>query len=181
MGRADELWSVVIPSILSIFGSLFIIVSYVTFQKLRSSVGTYVLWFALSGFGNSLYPFLGSGDDGSPLCIIQSLIGTYFLLSTFFTSTILSHLLYSIFHRPSRQPIQISILEYLYCWGLPIILVCIPFTTNSYGRDNDRFISDTLISHSHLSVSLSVSLSLSLSLSLSVSGIVGLSPRMEAI
>jgi hypothetical protein len=143
VGRMPEmpgrhvLWYVEIPSILSVFGSIFIVASFYTFQKLRSSVGTYVLWFALGGLGNSLYPFLGTGNDGF-MCALQSMIGSYFLLATFFTSTILSHLLYSIFHQPTRQSIQITQLQYLYCWGLPLILVCIPFITNSYGRDHDQ-------------------------------------------
>jgi hypothetical protein len=132
-------WVIIIPSILSVFGCLFILISYFTFVKLRSSVGIFVLWFALCGLGNSLYPFLGSPSDGTVLCYLQSIVGTYFLLSNVFTSTILSHLLYSIFHIPSYPMIKISRYHYFYSWCLPMIFTALPFITSSYGRDDDRF------------------------------------------
>lgn len=133
---------VLIPSSLSIFGSLFIILSYSFFIKLRSSIGIFALWLSIAGLGNSLYPFLGSPKNNSYLCIIQSIIGTYFLLVTFFTSTILSKLLYSIFYNIIIPNINIKLNYIIYSWGLPLILISLPLITNSYGKDkkDDRFL-----------------------------------------
>ena len=132
---------VLFPSVCSFFGSFFIIISYLFFLKLRSSTGIFALWFAISGLGNSLYPFLGSPKEDSYLCQLQSIIGTYFLLITFFTSTILSKLLYLIFYNAIFVKIEINIYYIMYAWGLPILLISLPLFTNSYGRDrnNDRF------------------------------------------
>lgn len=129
-------WVTLIPSILSVCGCLFIILSYFTFIKLQSSVGRFILWFALSGLGNALYPFFGSPSDGTVICYLQSMIGTYFLLSNVFTSTILSHLLYCIFYIPSYPKIKISRYHYLFSWGLPLIFTALPFITDSYGRED---------------------------------------------
>jgi hypothetical protein len=116
---------------MSVLGCSCMLLSYFRFQKLRNTFGQYSMWFAICGIGNFLYPALGSPPDGSAICIIQSMIGLYFVLVSMLTSTIIIHGISEIFNNSSAK-LKITHGKILYAWGLPFIFSVIPMFTNSY-------------------------------------------------
>ena len=132
-----------ITASLSIVGCSFILLSYFLFKKLQSPFGHLSNWFAVCGIGNALYPLLGSPSNGTPLCNFQAIIGSYFILCSVFTSTILATMILSLFNpqiatAPQQQSkITITYLHRIYVWLVPAILSLIPLATHTFGRDAD--------------------------------------------
>lgn len=132
---------VLIPSILSALSCMFVIISYFIFERLRTPAGLFALWFSLAGVGNASYPFWGEHSSNSDFCVLQALIGTYFVLVTLFVSTILATFLHGIFFSSDmyKKSVGIRILwhHYFYAWICPGFLAVIPLLFNVYGKDRD--------------------------------------------
>ncbi len=136
-----DIIAIYVPCALSIAGGVFMLTSFCMFKDLRTTFGSYSMWFAISGIGASMYPVFGTPRDGSALCYSQVFFGHYFVLSSLFTSTILVKTIFRLFYpltneRAGSAKLQVNTTTILYAWGLPALLYILPFFTNSYGLDD---------------------------------------------
>ena len=119
------------------------LLSYMYFKQLRTTFGSISMWFAVCGIGASVYPLMGDRPgDGTPLCIVQSLVGSYFVLVSLFSTNILVRSIFRLFYpleerANDKTKLTVSWRSVAYAWGGPFLLVLIPLTTNSYGQDGD--------------------------------------------
>lgn len=126
----------IIVSIISSLGSVFVLLTYFMFPRLRIFSYTLVFWLAFSELMFAISNMMGQDEDGSNVCMAQSLIQSYFgLAMVFWTTTIAFTLKQSIvsplkLKRASKHLIRF----FLYCFGLPAILTAFPFLTDSYGQ-----------------------------------------------
>ena len=72
--------NIVVSGIASV-GSLFVLVTYLMFPRLRVFSYTLVFFLAFSEFMFSISNMMGQDDDDSATCMAQSLIQSYFGLS----------------------------------------------------------------------------------------------------
>jgi hypothetical protein len=131
---------ILVPSILSILACLFVILSFFIFVRLRTPAGVFAVWFSLAGLGNAAYPFFGDQNDDSAVCLLQAVVGTYFVLVAMFASTILATFLYGIFFKSEKysksSTVKIQWYHYLYAWLCPGVFALIPLIFQAYGKDD---------------------------------------------
>jgi hypothetical protein len=130
-----------ISCLLSFVGCSFVVISYLIHKRLRTNFGTFSLWLAICGIGNSMYPFLGTHNEKhSAACILQAAVGSYFVLCSLFTSTILTSIIFGLFNQNTSERltsrISIQCYHYTYAWGLSLILTVIPLFTHSYSLED---------------------------------------------
>ena len=127
------------PAILSAIGCLIMLISYITFQKLRTNFGNISMWFAIAGLGNSLVFVFGFPKSPSASCYMQCILGTYFPLLSMLASALITWTIYLMFYPPKNQGavkwVIISKTRILVVWGTPFLFAMLPFFTNSYGYD----------------------------------------------
>lgn len=132
-------------STLSTIGCLMMILYYVHFPKDRAAAHLFCLWLGISGIGlaSTTFVYVNDVDNGDFLCIMFPVIEDYFILATSFTTVIIAIRVKSIvFQYEGCLVLSDSQLKkYFGCvWGIPLILVLLPLTTGSYGRnDSDRY------------------------------------------
>lgn len=125
---------------LSTAGGCFMLLSYILFPKLQTSFGAISMWFAVCAIGYSTYCLMGGSREGSALCVVQAMIGTYFVLCSLLTSTILVHTIFRLFYPPrggtSLTKLSVSRAHVAYAWGIPAVMAVLPATTGSYGQED---------------------------------------------
>lgn len=136
----------IIVSVFSILGSTFVMSCYFRFTDLRNFAFYLVFNVALSDFFYSIGFFLGDagGNDETHLgatdglCTLQSVLISYFGLTSLFWSASIAYTLHQGFLRetPSFKPNEIEQHRCKFmgvCWCIPILFTILPFTTDSYG------------------------------------------------
>lgn len=139
-------WLNIVISLLSIGGSSFVIVCYLLYRDLRSFAFYLVCMVAVSDFFFSIGLFFGDAGGSKDthlgasmgLCMVQSLFISYFELTSLFWSVSIAYTLFEGFIKENPEFRPDSIAQYkcrflAVCWGLPVILTVLPFTTDSYG------------------------------------------------
>jgi hypothetical protein len=137
------------PAILSAIGCLIMLVSYITFQKLKT------MWFAIAGIGNSLVVVFGFPESRTASCYMQCILGTYFPLLSMMASALITWTIYLMFYPPKNQGavkwVIISKTRIMVVWGTPLVFTILPFFSNSYGSDGghrygliDRFYAEVI-------------------------------------
>jgi len=117
-------------SVLSFLGSLFVIWSYFRFVKLQKFAFKLVVMLAISDLGSGIGYFIGSPPNGS-LCTFQGIVLTYFQLSSFLWTTVIAFVLERTVCRQQGLVIEKNRKYlHLYAWGVPLILVLLPFATS---------------------------------------------------
>ena len=127
--------NIVVSGIASV-GSLFVLVTYLMFPRLRVFSYTLVFFLAFSEFMFSISNMMGQDDDDSATCMAQSLIQSYFGLAMVFWTTTIAFTLKQSIVSPLKlkRASQHLFRFFLYCFGLPAILMAFPFLTDSYGQ-----------------------------------------------
>lgn len=122
-------YSAIFVSALSFICSSLVIWSYFRFQRLQKFAFKLVVMLAISDVGSGVGYFIGSPPNGA-LCTIQGIILHYFQLSSFLWTTVIAFVLERTVCQQQGQAIQ-QRRDYLhlYAWGVPLILVVLPFTT----------------------------------------------------
>lgn len=136
----------IIVSIFSILGSMFVMGCYFRFNDLRNFAFYLVFMVAVSDFFYSIGFFLGDagGNDdthlgaSSDLCTLQSILISYFGLTSLFWSVSIAYTLHQGFlkENPSFKPSEIDkhrVKFMVACWCIPVVLSLLPLTTESYG------------------------------------------------
>ena len=125
-----------VPALFSVIGTFAIIVTFLTFQSLRTTRhAQLVLFVAFSDFIASIGWLMGEpSSSNSVICWYQSIIsGTFCLSSIFWSSAIAYHLYLITFH--NRFPASLTYFH-LVCWVVPLILTLLPLSTNTYGNSD---------------------------------------------
>jgi hypothetical protein len=126
---------------LSIVGGCFMLMSYAKFKELRTTFGTISMWFGICGIGAAIYPVMGPANEGTFKCIMQSIIGTYFVLASLLASTVLVHTLFRLFYPLDgatgvTAQLMVTPRNIIFVWGTPLVMALIPLITESYGNDD---------------------------------------------
>jgi cAMP receptor-like G-protein coupled receptor len=132
-------------SILSLLGSVFILLCYLRFAHLRKFSFTLVALLSLSDVLNQLFDFAQSTPDelaymertGSvtPTCYVQAIGNSVFELASVLWTTAIAMTLYLfIFLRvqPERVERRLPLMA-LVCFGLPLVLALLPLADDAYG------------------------------------------------
>mmetsp|Transcript_25497 Transcript_25497/g.42996 ORF Transcript_25497/g.42996 Transcript_25497/m.42996 type:complete len:346 (-) Transcript_25497:325-1362(-) len=90
----------------------------------------------------------GLTDDGSPECWVQSIFTQIFpLASALWTLLIGVHVIFTIRSIPVKDEVFVGWRMCLFCFGLPVVVTMLPFSTSTYGCIEDEpcwcFVRDT--------------------------------------
>lgn len=121
-------------SVLSLMGSLFIIVVYFSFRSLRKHRGfRLVLYLSLSDllFCTALFPGPQDDDDNQVVCKVQACVISFFGLATVLWTVAIATSAYRELHRKVLIP-ELYLVLAIYC--LCAVLTALPFSTDSYGN-----------------------------------------------
>jgi len=134
---ADSILTFQIVSIISVFGSLVVILTPILFQSLRRKLFMRIIMFISIAdfFGNIFYISPFRPRNGTWLCSMSGFFNLYFYPVSWFWSTMLSYFLFNM-AMYGCLPLSEIIIN-LICWGIPLMLVFpIPFFA-SFGRNDD--------------------------------------------
>jgi len=121
----------------SLMGSLFIIISYFTFPSLRSFAFKLILMVSISDFLREV-SYLLSSSISSSLCYPQAVLMTFGEVASILWVGSIAYTIHRIFLWDKRLSIETTHLVryHIFCWGLALILMILPFTTNDYEKDD---------------------------------------------
>ena len=131
-----------IGSILSIIGSLSVIITFIWNPLLQhKQVNKIICCVSTCDFFFAIGTLIGRPHDGTWLCWIQSGMTTYFSLVAIFWTTIIAIILYHLVHNShsviKNKPFH-SWKVHMVCWCLPLILTFAPLSTNSFGNPDGK-------------------------------------------
>ena len=117
-------------TVFSVLGSSIIILTFFTFKDIRTPARHIIVCIAISDFVSSLSNCLGLFETESvfvkkdPICIIQSFIGSTFILSSFLWTMLLAVFLYIVIvcENPDSGKRLIFPLFHGISWILPLII-----------------------------------------------------------
>ncbi len=120
-------------NVASLLGSLFIIVVYFSFAKLREQKSfRLVLYLSISDFFYCTALFLGvDAESNLGLCLFQAIIISFFSLATVLWTVAISSSAYLEIHR--KEPIS-EVRWLALIFGTCGLLTVLPFSTDSYGE-----------------------------------------------
>ena len=95
-----------------------------------------VLYSSISCFIGSITTAFGELDDGTTICSAQGFISNTSFLSSVLWLLFVNYAIYSIF--VLTRPVRVTIPIHLTCWGLPLLLGLLPFSTNKYGASGGK-------------------------------------------
>lgn len=144
MYETHIVWSTFISSILSFLGCTMMVLYYLYFPADRAVAHVFCLWLGICGIGLASTTFIIVDEikTGDILCIIFPMIEDYFILCGSFTTVIIAiRVKKIIFQDMGCLQLSDQHLRYYFAfiWGLPLILVLLPLTTGSYGKNDDDF------------------------------------------
>jgi len=118
---------------ISLVGSLFIIVSYVTFPRLRSFAFELVLMVSLADVINSC-AYIITPSIAPSLCKPQAVLTTFSDLASLLWVGSIAFTIHRIFlHEHSFSLEKTHHLKYQsFCWGVPLVMTMFPFITDDY-------------------------------------------------
>lgn len=136
----------VIVSVFSFVGSTFILWAFWKLRDVRSFVFQLVRWVAFSDVGYSIGNFLGDAGGNSEthigasqgLCTFQAVLISYFGLASMLWSAAIAFTLHKAFLQGDEGFRSPSVNEkwiyyHLVCFGWPVVVTLLPFTTDGYG------------------------------------------------
>lgn len=133
-------------SVFSFIGSTFIVWAFWKLRDVRSFVFQLVRWVAFSDVGYSIGNFLGDAGGNSEthvgaspgLCTFQAVLISYFGLASMLWSAAIAFTLHKAFLNEDEGFRSPSVNEkwkyyHLVCFGWPLVVTLLPFTTDGYG------------------------------------------------
>ena len=124
---------------LSLVGNATSFTTWYMFPDLRSTSQTFALWLAIGSTGYNICTILQQFiDQNGMLCNVIASIDNYFSLVSIFTTVIVAFYMKIIF-LPSSTTItdrmKLKKWYYYFVFTLPVPICLLPFTTNSYGKN----------------------------------------------
>jgi len=120
-------------SALSFICSAIIVLSYLKFTRLRKFSLQLVFWLSLSDMGVCVSYFFGDPTDGTLRCYSQAMIMSFFELASVLWTTVIA---YTLFRLIILQKTSVHLINrfHAFAFGLPLLAMLMPLTTNSYGN-----------------------------------------------
>lgn len=133
--------SVTVSCVLSIIGSIFIIVCYLSFQKLKNFAFKIIIYLQIAdliyNISFIISPIFQSSTQASQpnaICSIQGVLLQFSQLSSFFWAGIISLNIYITSVKLIAQPQNYSKAFIFIGYALPMLIALIPLTTSSYNE-----------------------------------------------
>jgi len=122
---------------ISLAGSLFIIVSYISFPRLRSFAFKLVLMVSISDFLRSC-SYILSPAIAPYLCRPQAVLMTFSELASILWICSIAFTIHRIFlHEDSFSLEKTHHLKYqCFCWGVPLVFTMFPYITHDYDKSD---------------------------------------------
>jgi hypothetical protein len=126
-------------SMISFCACFLVIIVYLSSSKLRrKGSNVTVFYIAVSDLMSSVGGLIGVVKSGSPACYVQTILTTYFPLTSMFWTTIIAIYLYDMISRSSNSLLldrNKPAYHWLHIigWGLPLILTFSPLVTETFG------------------------------------------------
>jgi len=125
-------------SFFSLFGSLFIIITYVSFKKIRNYAYKLVTYLAFSdillAIGNLMTLETRKNDEEDSTCKAQAFLINYGGLASILWTSVIAWSIYSATVLSAKNLREKNWRFFLFGFGLSLILSIIPFISNQYGR-----------------------------------------------
>jgi len=125
---------VITVCILSMFGALSIIFSFVRWKDLRSKTRQLLVYLSIADFFTAFGNIIGatSIDGPGPLCVVQSVITTTSSLVSFFWTVFVALYLYLCLPGHSAPNYTLPVLHAC-AWGIPLVIVGIALGYEALG------------------------------------------------
>ena len=134
-----------ITSILSFFGTLFIVVSFFVWKDIRTTSRRILVYISVADFCTAvatiaaIASFWVTGSESKKVCFVQSILGTLSVLCSFFWTAFMAVYLYiSVCKKNSRLADTLMYLFHVCGWGVPIVIVSIAASTNKLGNNDNK-------------------------------------------
>lgn len=134
-----------ITTILSLFGTLFIIVSFFLWKDIRTTSRRILVYISIADFLTcvatiaAITNFWLSRTENKEVCFVQSIIGTFSVLCSFFwTVSLALHLYISVCWKNSRLAERLLYLFHVFGWGIPTIIVTVAASTHKLGDNGNK-------------------------------------------
>lgn len=134
-----------ITSVLSFFGTLFIIVSFFAWKDIRTTSRRILIYISTADFFTSVATiaaitnFWLSGRENQQVCLVQSVIGTLSVLCSFFWTVFMALYLYiSVCKKNARLAERLMYLFHVCAWGIPVLIVAMAATMNKLGDNGNK-------------------------------------------
>lgn len=131
-----------ISSILSLLGTMAIIVSFIAWKDFRSTSRRILVYISIGDFfiaGGNLFGVWQPKDD-SVVCESQSFVTTTASLWSFFWTTFLAIFMYTVvaMKQPNRAEKMLKF-YHIIGWGVPVAITGTALGLKKLGNDNDKF------------------------------------------
>lgn len=131
-----------VSTILSTLGCLLIILTYALYKDIRSTSRHIIFCISISDLIVSISNLSADVFIEPPMiegCIIQSFIGSIFLLSSFLWTLSLAIFLYIslVMEKPSTAIAMVHPWFHLVCWLLPLVINLVALVTGNLGNGED--------------------------------------------
>lgn len=134
-----------ITTVLSLFGTLFIIVSFFLWKDIRTTSRRILVYISIADFLTcvatiaAITNFWLSGTENKEVCFVQSIIGTFSVLCSFFWTVSMALYLYiSVCWKNSRLAERLLYLFHVFGWGIPAIIATIAASTHKLGDNGNK-------------------------------------------
>jgi len=131
----------------SFVGCIFVVVTFAYFAPLKRTIFRLAACLACADMGQQIGIFMGRSPAGA-LCMTQAMFISFFTLATILCMSSWTHdrdfilflgpfcmalTLYLIVVRHVQHVERLEKYYHMLCWGMPVVLTALPFTTNPYG------------------------------------------------
>lgn len=143
----------VLSCTLSIFGTIIIVVTYISLTEIRNFTRKLLLALTVADFftacgnliGSIRYIYVKLQENGckniqvsDTVCVVQSFITTYSSMASFFWTTVIAvHIYLQIARRSSGMRTRCVVAAYhILSWGVPGVIIIAAATSGALGSDN---------------------------------------------
>ena len=134
-----------ITTILSFFGTLAIIISFFAWKDIRTASRRILVYISAADFLTSvatitaMASFWIKGKETKDVCSVQSILGTFSVLSSFFWTVFMALYLYIAICRKNVFLAKRLLLPFHVCgWGIPAVIVCGAFFGKKLGNNDNK-------------------------------------------
>jgi len=120
--------------VLSLFGCVCTITTFILFNDMRTYPIKLILYLCMSIFFAQLFFYLTFYLFEDILCIGSAMVLHYFFLASFFWTFCVAFNFYQMIVRRNRDAETLEKVYHLVSWGLPLVVVVIVVSTESYAN-----------------------------------------------
>lgn len=134
-----------ITSVLSLFGTVFIVISFFMWKDIRTTSRRILVYISIADFFTcvatiaAVTNFWLSGSENPQVCLVQSVIGTLSVLCSFFWTVSMAVYLYiSVCMKKSRLAERLMYVFHVCSWGIPLLIVTLAASLHKLGDNGSK-------------------------------------------